>query len=331
MSKVKLIDIAQEADVSVSTVSRVLNGVPTISPVVRDHVLKVAEQLGYSKKPQKKQERFLNFGVICDRRFPHIIQYNVFDQLYAGLEGECSKQNIQLTYLSEVGERDVSQSLDGIDGVLAIAVDANKTLDMLDNARVPVGLINSLQGQFKYDTTVPGGYWGARIGTNYLLDEGHSDIVLIKHNQRETTDDRERGFRDAIRERLGADVTPPVFSVSVPPETWEVVQIIKEVQAKQPVTAVFCTNDMVAFACLEAAQEMGLRVPQDISVLGFDNVPFSQRSTPPISTIDIDFTEVSREAVRKLIDRVKNKYRRPVRSEIAAKLVKRKSVATLKN
>ncbi|HCD85881.1 MAG TPA: LacI family transcriptional regulator, partial [Agrobacterium sp.] len=130
-----------------------------------------------------------------------------------------------------------------------------------------------------------------------LLELGHRKVAYIGPEHRHTIRERMRGFRHTILEDEGT--TYEEFLLSTADSGFgQAGDAVRQLLAKNPdLTGIFCMNDAIALGALGAAQELGLAVPDDLSIIGFDDLPFAELSTPRLSTIRVDRREIAREAV----------------------------------
>lgn len=169
----------------------------------------------------------------------------------------------------------------------------------------------------------------ARMATRYLLDRGFRRIAAIGTNPRVRTVSsaslRMEGYREALRE---AGLEPqPQYVIAA--EEWHLrdgaVGLTQLLALPEPPDAVFCFNDTLAFGALHAAEAAGMSVPDDIAIMGFDNVPLSQFSVPPLTTIEPCTEEIANNAVDLLAARIEGRASNPVELVASCSLIARRS------
>jgi DNA-binding LacI/PurR family transcriptional regulator len=314
-AKVGLRDIAQKAEVSVSTVSHVLNGTAPISAEVRKRVWDTAKQLGYIERRLKLSRSSLSTvllavpGNAAAETEVNLVTWNVLD----ALRKDCDRRSIRLVI--HVGE---SARLDGaavieqarrdeVDGVLVVNDDRGALLRTLSAASIPTVLINGEDPDMSLDSVMAENRFAARRGAEWLLGLGHRRIMHLTWPGRTTIRRRRDGFRDAF---LLAGLPPP-DDLIVEAESYEPVYAEAAIERwldapgeLADVTAIFCAADNLALGTLRALARHGVAVPERISVLGFDDIVLGELSQPPLSTIHIPMHMLGPEALHLLERRV---------------------------
>jgi LacI family transcriptional regulator len=280
-------DVAQKAGVGVGTVSRVLNNSPKVTPETRRLVLDVIAELGFKPNTVARQlsrkTRVHNIGVITQP----FISYRAFAERLRGLQLALSQMEtdyeLMLYTVSSLPHYDERLTMIAQTGAVEalIIIDLNlydEQKALLREANLPFIGINHLRDQ---DWTcigtdnVEGGY----LAGQYLLNCGHRHIAYVGDEMTDTfefTSSRQRfdGFQQALLER---DVALPDAYIQLGPHDY---QVAKELAANllslpEPPSAIFAMSDMQAFGCLAAAREAGVRVPDDLSIMGYDDLEFS--------------------------------------------------------
>lgn len=334
MHRVSQREIAKRAGVSTSTVSRVLNHVDGISDELRDHVLRVAAELGYhnpamSSKLEQLQLLTISFA---ERTTLHTFHTSILD----GVAAECRRSGIQLSYsvieqsaadrvaiLAQVRERPGTS-------ILLMSVDDRALIEGLLARKVPLALINAEQRDLPIDTFLPNNFTSGLLATRYLIEHGHRRILHVNEpasRRRATLQQRLNGYRAALEE-AGIPYDPALVLES-PLRVDDAHQAIRARLAGQRSTfsAAFCANDASAIGVMRALQEAGIQVPAEISIIGYDDVPAASFLTPALTTCHIDCEEMGQLAVQRMIYRALNPDAAPIRVEIASRLVVRQSVA----
>lgn len=296
-------DVARRAGVSHQTVSRVLNGHPNVSPETKAEVLAAIRALGY--RPNAAARTLVTgktnvLGVISlDTTLygPASMLYGIERALHPEyFVAVASLPAFARLSLIEAVERSVAQA---VAGIIVIAPDVNAAEALRDLA---VGVPLVVVGSGDY-TPLPSvaidNKAGAARAARHLLDLGHRTVYHIGGPD-SWLDARERvqGWRQALRER-GAPEPELERGDWSARSGYEVGQ---RLAAKADVTAVLCGNDAMALGFLRAAAERGRRVPEDISVVGFDDVPEAAYYHPPLTTVRQDFGALGVRALHVLMD-----------------------------
>ncbi|MFF7276177.1 substrate-binding domain-containing protein [Streptomyces griseorubiginosus] len=298
-------DVARIAGVSHQTVSRVLNDHPNVRARTRERVLAAVRELGYRPNAAARTlatRRTRTLGVISF----NTTLYGPACMLY-GIEQAAREHEYSVT-VAAVGTLDRRSVLDAVDrlrnqGVAGIVVIAPQTAAVGALANVPadVPLVAVGCGTHTALASVAvDNEAGAELATSYLLDLGHRTVHhLVGPRTWLDAQEREAGWR-ATLEKRGAPVPEPHAGADWTARTGY--EHGRRIADDPEVTAVFCANDHMALGLLRALQQAGRRVPEDISVVGFDDMPETEYFGPSLTTVRQDFDELGRRALRALIE-----------------------------
>jgi DNA-binding LacI/PurR family transcriptional regulator len=292
-------DVARVAGVSYQTVSRVLNDSPNLRPETRERVLRVIDELGYRPNQAARALVTSRSGVlgvlVASRAAAYGIQTTVYE-----IEDAARDAGYRLavaTCLSD--ETSIRQAVDQLIGqaVEAIVVVApqSRVFDLLTAhpLRIPFVMLDSERRDEGHSVSVDQ-FEGARLATRHLIELGHSRILHLAGPQDWIeADARMRGYLREVSDHE-LFVRPPVLG------DWTAefgYRAGRELMNRMEFTAVFCSNDQMALGLLHAFREAEVRVPADVSVVGFDDIPDAAHYAPPLTTIRQDFTEIGRRAV----------------------------------
>lgn len=327
-------DVADKAGVSIQTVSAVVNGKDGISQRTRNRVLDVVKQLNYKRDPIARSMRTGQTGLIglLVQDITNPILSNIASRVEALVSAE--DHNVVLYNASSDAARErvylelVENRL--IDGVIVVnAVDQAHTLDLLAKAAIPAIFIDSLM-----TPTVPAvtadDVGGAYLATDYLIGLGHERIAHISGaNPLEITQRRIQGYTSAL-----ADQGIDYHQVIAPQSTrwdyragYEAMQDLLQRDSRP--TAVFAASDEMAIGVYRACHEHGLSVPQDLSVVGFDDIQAAAFASPPLTTVRQPFEAMASHAVKLLFQTLQDPQRDPVEIKLRPELVVRESAAEL--
>lgn len=326
-------DIARRAGVSNSTVSRVLNNVDGISNELREQVLKVAMELGYHNPATsgKLQRLHLFTTSFATMNSSHTFHPSILD----GVAAACHQNGILLSYsvvkqsaveheatLNQVRERA------GV-GILLMSIDDRVLIEKLLALKLPVALINAEQRDLPIDTFLPDNFTSGLLATRYLITLGHRRIGHMTepvNKRRSTLQQRLNGYRAGLEE--AGIMYDPTLLLESPLNVDDAHHIMKSRFSRQQTafSAMFCANDASAIGVMRALQESGKRVPADVSVIGYDDVPAASLLTPSLTTFHIDCEEMGQLAVQRMIYRMLKPDVAPIHVEIACSLVVRQSV-----
>jgi DNA-binding LacI/PurR family transcriptional regulator len=320
-------DVARTLGLSHQTVSRVLNGHPSVRPDTRARVLKAIEDLGYRRNPAARAlvtRRSQTLGVVA---FDTTL-YGPASTL-AGIEeaareagyfvSVASVKAVTIDTMRDALDRLSAQSVDGVI-VIAPLLGTNEILSALGRS-TPVVVVEG--------GTTPGVATvqvdqseGARLVTRHLLDQGAATVWHVAGPPDWIeAEARVAGWRDELV-RSGARIPEPIRGTWRPASGYKAGQRLAR---RSDVNAVFVGNDQMALGLLRAFHESGVRIPEDILVAGFDDVPEAAYYTPPLTTVRQDFTTVGRRSIDLLLDQVVHGGTAAGHAVIAPKLVIRRS------
>lgn len=297
-------DVARLAGVSHQTVSRVLNGHTNVRPATRQRVLDAIRQLNYHPNNSARAlvtRRARTIGVISfDTRLYGPASTLLAIEQAARAEGYAVTL-ISIPTLDRESVRSAVRSLAGqaVDGIIVIAP-SERAAHGLGDLRPGLPVVAVEAG---YASEVPvvsvDQTAGARLATEHLLGLGHETVWHVA-GPADWLEARERvdGWRAALDDAGRA--AAPILRGDWSPRSGY--QAGLELVAQRHLTAVFAANDQMALGLMHAFHERGVRVPDDVSVVGFDNIPEAAYLTPSLTTVHQDFDEVGRRGVRLLID-----------------------------
>lgn len=298
-------DVARRANVSVATVSRALNGHHNVTAAVRERVLGIARELQYSPHHAARSlssRRTHTIGVVLPD-----LHGEFFSELIRGIDGVARERGLHLLLSSchgrseEQGEA-VRAMRGRVDGLLVMSPfvdDAGVLRDCMSPA-LPVVFVNSRLPDEAHRALGIDHYGGARTMMRYLAECGYRRIAFIA-GPVDNVDARERlrGYHDGLAD-IGA-ASPWVLPGDFDEASGDRAGRRLLESARRP-DAVFAANDMMALGCLFAFTEAGVRVPDDIAVAGFDDIPLARYVHPALTTMRVDIADLGARALRALLD-----------------------------
>ena len=301
-------DVAERAGVSQATVSLVLNGVPNarVSKATRRRVAEAAEALGYRKGKGHPvpSGRTRVIGLFIDE----VTTTPFATPFIEGASDEAALQQVTVaTFCTRADPILEKAALELLVAQKAIGVIytslITKQITLPEHMTgLPLVLLNCYERKLRFPSVVPSDIAGAYVATEQLLKAGHRRIAhLTGEGWLEATIDREKGFRQAM-----AHYQAPVDEALVVPGGWTIRggrDLTRSLLAlpDRP-TAIFCFNDRMAIGAYEAARAVGLRVPEDISIVGFDDEDLVAYLDPALTTVILPHEEMARWAVGHLLD-----------------------------
>jgi LacI family transcriptional regulator len=319
-------DVAARAGVSVATVSRVLNGKELVREETSRHVRAAAKSLRYVPNVAARSlsiRRSQTIGIVLPD-----VHGEFFSEVIRGIDLAARAQGYHI--LVSGSHSDPAQMLDvvdtmrgRVDGLVVMAPDV--TLAPLDELRaraMPVVLLNSATPNG--DAITIDNYGGARAMMLHLQGLGHTRIAFVRGPQH-NADARERlrGYRQAMR-GIAAPKELECNGDFTEESGFTAGRRLAELQPRP--TAVFAANDSMAVGVLASLTSAGVRVPEEMSVVGFDDIPIARYVNPPLTTMRVDIAEMGRCAFGLLLDAIGNPATHAPRHDLAAtRLVVRKS------
>lgn len=306
-------DVAEKVGVSRTTVSLVLNDVRgiQISDETRQKVIEAAKEMGYVPDATAQalaSRRTKAIGLVLTRSQHHIATDAFLPKIISGLLTTAKKQNIRILIDWVETEHEESAYFElahtkRIDGMILSTPRLNdtalKALEKVDVPTVLMGNVVNLNLPFVDVDNVK----AAEKATSYLVELGHRNIACISSAPLEYTATPERvgGYRNALT-RAGIPVNPNLIRYAdFDPESGY--RCMKSLlQSGEPFTAAFVASDNVAIGAKSALREANLRIPDDVSLVGFDDIPWAQYSDPPLTTIKLPAESIAQSACTLLLD-----------------------------
>ncbi|AWK89449.1 LacI family DNA-binding transcriptional regulator [Azospirillum thermophilum] len=332
-------DVAKLAGVSQSSVSLVLNNMTgaRISEATRQRVWEAVRAIGYQFEPRGHQPLPASgpvpktlIGYLVDEisTSPHPVQ-SVDGAREAAWEHDCvvavhtTRSNPEL----EAASLAALLANPALVGIVYSTIFTRKVElpPLLDG--IPTVLLNCTTADRSRSSVIPGDVAGGHAATERLIRAGHSRIGFINGEPwMDAARDRYKGYRQAL-----ATADLPVDPQMVREGEWSPSSGYRHTRSlmsePRPPTAIFCGNDLMAVGCLEALKELGLRVPDDIAVIGFDDQEIAQHTRPPLTTVLLPNYEMGRWAVEQLISEViQGRAPRPMQVKMDCPLVERDTV-----
>jgi LacI family transcriptional regulator len=329
-------DVAKTAGVSRTTVSMVLNNVKNIqiSEETRQLVIKTAEQLGYVPNAAAQalvSNRSQTVGLVMARQSHHIIADAFLNMILDGMLKSVHKHGMRL--LIEIVEPKHQQEtylhlsrakhIDGL--VLAGVRQDDEGIDTLVREGIPVALIGTLPNANICMVDVDNRA-AAYKATAHLIHLGHTKIACITNAACEFPAPAQRleGYRNAIA-AAGLPYDERLVRYGDYDLQSGYQQMNSLLEAAVPFSATFVASDVVAHGALSALQERGLRIPEDVAMVGFDDVPYARFMNPPLTTINVPAQQMAELACETLISRISSGDLSPQRLVMPTELVVRKS------
>jgi len=295
-------DVAAAAGVSVATVSKAVNGRYGISESTAARVLKVVEELGYESSLVASSMRSRRTGVIGVL----VADFEPFSaEILKGVGAEL--RDTQFDLLAYAGSHQVEgpgwerRSLQRLSGTLIDAAIMVTPTVVGASTDIPIVAIDPHAGRADLPTVESDSYGGAREATRYLIELGHTRIGFIGGRpDLRSAGLREAGYREALAD-AGIEFDPALVREGHYQQRASRQPALSLLRSPRRPTAVFAANDLTGIAILEVAQKLGLDVPGDLSVIGFDDIPEASQMNPALTTIRQPMKKIGATAANMLI------------------------------
>ena len=336
-------DVAQLAGVSTATVSHVINGSKKLSPETTERVLRAISQVNYTPNTLAKSLRMgqsHTIGVLVEdiRGLPVAAIVSGISETLARSGYKTIFHDLHLleklynqyeqigTYRERINEGVMLLKSSNVDGIIYVAMHDRHLDYLLDPMDTP--LVYAYSHGTEKDTYVTySNRDSAADMTRYLIHHGHTRIgVIAGHPHSFPTGQRLLGIQMALQQ--AGLVLPPDY---IRYGDWEFTSGKEQanvlLRLPDPPTAIFAMNDLMAAGSMSAVQAMGLRIPQDIAIVGFDNREIASYLQPPLTTVALPTTEIGTRAALHIMDIIGIPYVHPVRDIIPCSIVERDSVS----
>jgi len=309
MKYITLKMVAERAEVSVNTASRAINNKPDINEETKKKVLKIAQKLGYVRNAtavalRTRETRTMGV-VIADNSNPF------YAEVLNGMEEAAREKNYHIILANT--QRDYQKEEEAINLLLAKRVDGllitpvqdkDDDIKNLIDADIPFVVVGrdfkNIEVDAIYNDEVKGGF----LATEYLIKKGHKRIALIDgFLYKSPAKGRLEGYKKALNRYriLLDDSLMSVGDINIEDGYERTKQMLEK---NLNFTAIFAYNDMMAFGAMQAIKEKGLRIPEDIGLVGYDDIPFCSLMDPALTTIRLKKQELGIESVKLLLSRI---------------------------
>lgn len=306
-AKVTIKQIAQLANVDVSTVSRALSGSNRVKYETRQEIMQIAERLNY--RPNSLARSLVNgrtqsIGVVLPE---------ISNSFYAGVISSLEPVMVAAGYSILLGLSHYDSNIQNsclelfdakmVDGIIIFPGISGKlwAKGCIKRLRAPVVMLDYDADESRTDIVASDHIAGVRLGVEYLVGLGHKRIAFVTDDV--TTNERLEAFVDSTR-RHGLDVSDHIIRSEVKYERGGYESVQRLFTGENPPTAVFCANDYMGIGVMKALSERGLRVPEDVSVMGFDDSTLMNYLQCPLTTIRQHKHRLGEEAGKLLLERM---------------------------
>ena len=301
-------DIARLAQVSTSTVSHVINGSRFVSDEIREKVMRIVAELNYTPSAvarSLKVRETKTIGLLVTAT-----NNPFFAEVMAGVEQYCQQHQYNLIIATTGGDaKRLQQNLQTlihkqVDGVLLMCGDSRFQADMELTVSLPLVVMDWWFTELNADKILDNSEHGGYLATKSMVDAGHQKIGIITGNLRKSVaKNRLQGYKKALSE-ANIVLNPDWIVESHFDFEGGIVGAQKLLALSDRPTAIFCCSDTIAIGAYQAIQNQGLRIPQDISIMGYDDIELARYLFPSLSTISQPKAELGKLAVETLLQRI---------------------------
>lgn len=326
-------ELAQKLGISETAVSMALNNKPGVSTKTRQEVIHLAENYGYDFSRLKKSSDLSgSIYVISYKTHNAILSYSpIFDELFDGIKIECQKENYKIKIIQFYEKTDVLEDcfadLRGSDciGIILIGTEIRQEICKQFLALgYPLILLDTYFDTLECTSVLINNVQGAYLATDYLISlcqgqPGYLQSTYAIPNFNE----RMEGYLRAIKEN-GMSPSRSVIHKLSPSIENAMADMLEVIDHKDSLaTCYFADNDIIAIGAMKALKLRGYKIPEDISIIGFDNISESRIIEPALTTMDVPRLYIGQVAAQNLIAQLKTKRTYATKIEISAKLIKR--------
>lgn len=328
-------DVAKIANVSIATVSLVIHNSDRISSDTRKRVQKVIKELNYYPSRSARDlvlKKTGNIGfILTDDHFLRTEPF--YTKIFLGTEFEAhiNEYYILLTTISANFQKDdplprfvLERSVDGV--IIAGKV-PTALVDSIKEKELPIVFVDYIPQDGDFSTVMIDNVKGGMVATKHLLDLGHKNIAFVAGDiEHPSINDRLHGYKTAL-EKAGININPEyiITDENYPARANGYSAAKKLFTNKNDITAVFACNDAMATGVIQYLQGKNIRVPEDISLIGFDDVEVDVLMNPSLTTVRVPKIEIGAEAVRLMVDILKNKNNSTKKIIVPTELIIRSS------
>lgn len=331
-------EIAALAGVSASTVSRVINypDSKTASKEVKNRIWQIIRENDYIPNLSARNLKLRNFnthnietpkGIGCILARTHTSD-PFFSKIVRGIEKEALRSGYVLKYIysyQDIQNPDICHLIQQtkVEGIALLGRPDSKTCSYLkaNYNKITYTGLNNIEPEF--DQIICNAHLASKTAVAYLAELGHVHIAYLGERKNEI---RYRGYKDAMFQ-LALPLNKSLIMDTPLSSEGGYLAAKKLLSSTDDVTALFCANDLTAIGAIKAAAELGIRIPEELSVIGIDDIETCQYTTPMLTTIHIPMDELGIMTAKILIDRIETGKRIPMKIELPFQLIKRESCA----
>ncbi|WP_353980287.1 LacI family DNA-binding transcriptional regulator [Salinicola endophyticus] len=327
--RLTLADVAAHCQVSISTASRAISGTPGVRADLRERILATARELNYQQPSTLAGQRIV---VLASARSVVDYQRNQFTtHVLYGIQAQARLLDLTLEMQSapdrdsELALLEAAAASPEVAGMLFLAVDDEVVLAQARTLGKPIVLVNGDDPLMRLSSVAPHNRSAAAAATQYLVELGHRRILFCTNPGRRTIARRREGWLDSLPEEVAAAHAELIVEVDEWTPEAARAGIAARLARGDDFSAVLCAGDSLAIGVVMELRSQGLRVPQDVSVVGIDGLPQGEFLTPALTSMHVPMRDIGRAAVNLMREHVLDESYTARRVELGCVLVERAS------
>lgn len=324
-------EIAEMAGVSVTTVSRVLNYDETLNvqDETKKRVFEAAEQLEYEVRSKKKRKKKLKVGLLCTYSLEEELEDPFYLSARIGIEKKIEEEGFRKIPVSISGNIEEYESLDGL---ICLGTFSESIVERVKAIGKPAVFVDAIGDLDRFDSVVTDMKFAVKKVLKYLFELGHEKIAFIGGRDidmdgREVEDMRLGLFKTYMERNEQLREEYIKIDGYTPKHGYRLTKELLKLENRP--TAIFTANDSLAVGCYNAIQEAGLRIPEDVSVIGFNDIPMAKYLVPPLTTVHVFVDFIAVQSVNVLAERIYSGREISMHISIPTKLMVRESAAKM--
>lgn len=328
LKKVTIVDIAKEAGVSKATVSRVISNPELVKPSTRNKILELIEKYSYIPNQSAKTlagSPTKNIGIVIDE-----LSNLFFIEIAEGVEYVLAPNHYSMQLSSSLWQQSreelviktlISNRVDGI--LLSPILPSSNSISMLKKSGIPFVLINATSEDEEVAYVSCDNYYGGQLAAEYVNKTRQEQIIMVTGFDHQTLFDRIQGFKDHINPKTTLHHYSEINTFRDGYDLVPILLIRNKIENIK--TTLFVTNDNVAIGIINHLLQMGVKIPHQVSVIGYDNIRISEFSQIPLTTVSQSIKEMGRIAAIELLEMIEDKKHQVPKHLITPKLIVRQS------
>ena len=336
--KITIVDVAKKANVSVATVSRVMNGNYPVKAETKKRVLEVVNELNYIPNMQAReltQQKSATIGVVVPS-----INNMFFPEVIKGIESNLKLNSLSLVLACSNNDKEdeklcvnnlLSRNVSGIIVIDPNTENINSKFFHNISTQTPLVFVNGHSVSANISSVINDQAMGAGMALNYLLENNHKDILFVRGKDSYSYNVKEKVYKETMTElnNFNPENIINIGDGNSNETVDNTVNIFLDILKTSSATAVFACNDLMAVGVLNACKKLNLNVPNNLSIIGFDNIALSKFVEPKLTTIDQNMFLLGTNAATLLLEKIESDNSSSKRIILINSLIERDTVRTI--